>query len=155
MNLNTETAYQPAARSSFDEQRTSMDNIQRFSNGKRMWSKPCLITFWVLQLLVCIVGWALGSFYAYGISISESEDGDIALAYVSPYRCLTSCDLQTSQCCQWPLHSMGNYMLRPHCHGNCHVLSTEPEAIVRRHFSHYQDDAMVDPIPDGYPRRGG
>jgi hypothetical protein len=90
MNLNTETAYQPAARSSFDEQRTPMDNIQRFSNGKRMWSKAFLITFWVLQLLICIVYWAFGAFYIYATSISESEDGDNALGYVSPYHCLPS-----------------------------------------------------------------
>jgi hypothetical protein len=83
MNLNTETAYQPAARSSFEEQRPPIDNIQRFSNGKRMWSKAFLITFWVLQLLICIVGWFFGAFYIYAIYSWDHDGTGSALRYLS------------------------------------------------------------------------
>jgi hypothetical protein len=86
MNLNTDTAYQPAARSSLDEQRHPIDNIQRFSNGKRMWSKAFLITFWVLQLLICIVGWAFGGFYIYAISSWDHDSTGSAIRYSSLHR---------------------------------------------------------------------
>jgi hypothetical protein len=86
MTLNTDTAYQPAARSSFDEQRHPIDNIQRFTNGKRMWSKAFLITFWVLQLLICIVGWAFGGFYVYAVTGFEHGESVSAIRYLSLHR---------------------------------------------------------------------
>jgi len=79
--MNTDTAYQPAARSSFEEQRALRD-IQRHLNGKPLWSKAFLITFWVLQLLICIVAWAFGAFYIYAIIALEHSSSDAALMYL-------------------------------------------------------------------------
>ena len=82
MNLNTETAYQPAARSSIEEQRPARKTQQSF-NGKPLWSKAFLITFWVLQILVCIVAWAFGAFYIYALSEFDNSSSDAALMYLS------------------------------------------------------------------------
>lgn len=79
--MNTDTAYQPAARSSLEE-RQRPRNIQTFINGKPIWSKAFLITFWVLQLLICIVGWAFGAFYIYAITAFDNQSSDAALMYL-------------------------------------------------------------------------
>lgn len=80
--MNTDTAYQPAARSSLEEQQRPR-NMQTFINGKPIWSKAFLITFWVLQLLICIVGWAFGAFYIYAILRFDEQSSDAALMYLS------------------------------------------------------------------------
>jgi hypothetical protein len=82
--MNTNTAYEPAARSSFDEQARPKD-IQRSIDGKPLWRKAFLITFWVLQIIICIVGWGFGAFSLVVKSYSEDDKSQTALEYVYLY----------------------------------------------------------------------
>jgi hypothetical protein len=51
-----------------------------------MWSKAFLITFWVLQLLICIVGWAFGGFYIYATTSWDHDGTGSAIRYSSLHR---------------------------------------------------------------------
>ncbi|KEQ70841.1 hypothetical protein M436DRAFT_29068, partial [Aureobasidium namibiae CBS 147.97] len=44
------------------------------------WSKAFLITFWVLQIIICIVGWCFGAFGLVVKSYADDEDADTALS---------------------------------------------------------------------------
>jgi len=126
MNLNTDTAYQPAARSSIEEQRPPR-TIQRSFNGKPLWSKAFLITFWVLQIIICIIGWCFGAFGLVIKSYADDEDADTALRYALStflsFFAFGSHNSDISQYFCWNLHFMGQRLLHPHRHGDCHVLA--------------------------------
>jgi hypothetical protein len=105
MNMNTDTAYQPAARSSLDEPARPRD-IQRSTNGKPLWNKAFLITFWVLQIIICIVAWGFGAFGLVVKSYSDSEDADTALRYLYPYLIPLNKKLQLTDFLALPLASI-------------------------------------------------
>jgi hypothetical protein len=105
MNMNTDTAYQPAARSSFDEPARPRD-IQRSTNGKPLWNKAFLITFWVLQIIICIVAWGFGAFGLVVKSYSDSEDADTALRYLYPDLIPLNKELQLTDFLVLPLASI-------------------------------------------------
>ncbi|KAG9649475.1 hypothetical protein KCU64_g9428, partial [Aureobasidium melanogenum] len=65
--------YRPTARTSEEVQETPK-NIQRTVNGLPVWSKAFLITFWVFQILICVVGWGVGALALSAKSILDDDD---------------------------------------------------------------------------------
>lgn len=89
--------YRPTARTSEEGQETPKTN-QQTVNGVPVWSKAFLITFWVFQLIICLVGWGVGAL-AFGTKsilddddYSYSHNVDFALRYInlSSYHSLTA-----------------------------------------------------------------
>lgn len=58
--MNIYPGYRPTARTSEEVQETPK-NMQPTADGVPVWSKAMLITFWVFQLIICIIGWGIGA----------------------------------------------------------------------------------------------
>ncbi|KAH0363241.1 hypothetical protein KCU65_g7479, partial [Aureobasidium melanogenum] len=71
--------YRPTARTSEEVQETPK-NIQHIVTELPVWSKAFLITFWVLQILICIVGWGVGAL-ALGTKSLLHDDNDYAYSH--------------------------------------------------------------------------
>ena len=90
--MNIYPGYRPTARTSEEVQETPK-NIQPSVNGVPVWSKAMLITCWVVQIIICIIGWGIGAL-ALGTK-RLLDDGDyryshsvkLALRYGIPVHC--------------------------------------------------------------------
>ncbi|KAG9841227.1 hypothetical protein KCU98_g8573, partial [Aureobasidium melanogenum] len=65
--------YRPTARTSEEVQETPK-NIQHTVDGLPVWSKAFLITFWVFQFIICVVGWGVGALALGTKSILDDDD---------------------------------------------------------------------------------
>ncbi|KAH0341534.1 hypothetical protein KCU81_g6191, partial [Aureobasidium melanogenum] len=89
--------YRPTARTSEEVQETPK-NFQQTVTGLPAWSKAFLITFWVFQILICVVGWGVGALalgtksllhddddyaYSHGVEIALSVGAGIWIAWAS------------------------------------------------------------------------
>ncbi|KAK6002063.1 hypothetical protein QM012_001701 [Aureobasidium pullulans] len=88
--------YRPTARTSSEAQEAPK-NIQQPNNGVPVWSKAFLITFWTIQIIVCIIGWGVGGLalgtksllddgdytYNHNVDIALSVGGGIWIAWAS------------------------------------------------------------------------
>lgn len=106
--------YRPSARTSEEVPETPKNN-QQTVNGVPVWSKGFLITFWVIQIIVCIVGWGVGALALGTKSILDdgdypySHNVDVALRYIYPQILILAVvsDIYILQCRWWYLDSMG------------------------------------------------
>ncbi|CAD0093701.1 unnamed protein product [Aureobasidium mustum] len=94
--MNIYPGYRPTARTSEEVQETPK-NMQPTTDGVPVWSKAMLITFWVFQLIICIIGWGIGALalgtkrllddgdytYSHGVKLALSVGGGVWVAWAS------------------------------------------------------------------------
>jgi len=153
--MNIYPGYRPTARTSEEVQETPK-NMQPTADGVPVWSKAMLITFWVIQIIICIIGWGIGAL-ALGTK-RLLDDGDysyshgVKLALRYGNTCLpplkSSSNIHIYQCGWWRLGSMGQCNLHPHRRRDHHVFAPKLEGLVRGHFLLCQDHIMVGHVFD-------